>query len=313
MVVLTLAAACGDDGTETPADAALELDAAPPIDEIALAGAWFYPESITATADGTRYVGSVATGEVVRIGPGATSAETFIAPGDPTNVTGLLADEAGGTLWVCAVNFGGQPTELRAYDLASAALERTIAVAGFCTDLARAPDGTLYVTDSAGGAVHRLAAGGAALETWFQDELLAPSSAGAFGANGIVVEDGGALVVTNMSKGTLVRVASDGSGAVAVPVTPALNAPDGLRLRADGSFLVVEAGPDATGRLTHVSAAGVATSLADGLRFPTSVVELDGDLWVTEGQLDELLKTLSSPPGTPEPVLPFLVKRFPAP
>jgi sugar lactone lactonase YvrE len=295
-------------------------DAMPQPTQVELAGAWFYPESITADSAGNLYVGSVATGEVARVAAGTAVAETFIAPGDPTNVTGVLADSASSTLWVCSVNFTGAPTELRAYDLADASLVASYPMAaGFCTDLVLDAGGNLYVTDSATGSIQKLPPGGGALAVWLQDALLAPAAPGGFGANGIVIDPQGDLIVTNQQKGTLVRagVAADGSseGATEIPVTPALTLPDGMRIRSDGSLLVVEGRADTDGRLMRVTlsgATGTASVIADGLRFPTSVIEAQGSLWVSEGQLDELLKTLQTPPGTPEPVLPFLVKRISA-
>jgi hypothetical protein len=61
-----------------------------------------YPESVTSTVDGTLYVGSFATGGVLRVRPGATQAEPWIKPGanDSRSTLGVLADEASKTLWV---------------------------------------------------------------------------------------------------------------------------------------------------------------------------------------------------------------------
>src|SRR5215831_12666593 len=71
---------------------------------IALPGDRFYPESLTSTADGTVYVGSAGQGGIVRIAPGATATQVFVAPGafQTRSILGVLADERSQTLWVCS-------------------------------------------------------------------------------------------------------------------------------------------------------------------------------------------------------------------
>jgi hypothetical protein len=77
---------CGADGLELPGDA-------------------FYPEGIAIGGDGTVYVGSLATGEVVRFPGGTGPAETFVASGGAlTNTVGLLYDSARSIIWACTSN-----------------------------------------------------------------------------------------------------------------------------------------------------------------------------------------------------------------
>jgi hypothetical protein len=61
-----------------------------------------YPESLTATADGTIYVSSLYEGGIFRVSPGAATAERWIQPGanDSMITLGVFADEKTGTLWV---------------------------------------------------------------------------------------------------------------------------------------------------------------------------------------------------------------------
>ncbi|HEX4507953.1 MAG TPA: hypothetical protein VH722_19660, partial [Alphaproteobacteria bacterium] len=77
---------------------------------ISLPGDRVFPESFSATADGTFYVGSVAEGGVLRIRPGG-QAESWIKPGafGTRSVFGVLADEKSGMLWLCSndVSDGG--------------------------------------------------------------------------------------------------------------------------------------------------------------------------------------------------------------
>src|ERR1051326_7218409 len=98
LAILLAAAACGSDA---PAP-----DAAAP-STLTLAGSAYYPESLSAAPDGTLYVPSLGTGEVVAFAPGATTPTTFIAAGDPKGVSGLYANAT--TVWLCAVDLTTQP------------------------------------------------------------------------------------------------------------------------------------------------------------------------------------------------------------
>ncbi|GIG67366.1 sugar lactone lactonase YvrE [Phytomonospora endophytica] len=72
----------------------------------------------------------------------------------------------------------------------------------FANDIAVAPDGTAYVTDTAAGIVYRVDVAGRA-SVLVRDERL--TFAGGFGANGIVYR-AGVLIVGNYSAGTLWRI-----------------------------------------------------------------------------------------------------------
>src|SRR5262245_26370822 len=63
-----------------------------------------FPESVTATSDGTLYASSITDGGVVRAKPGAAMAEVFIKPGafGTRSTFGVFADEARGLLWVAS-------------------------------------------------------------------------------------------------------------------------------------------------------------------------------------------------------------------
>src|SRR5690349_367198 len=59
-------------------------------DVLVLPGDQFFPESIAAAPDGTLFVSSLVTGEIVRFRPGSTVAETFV-PEDVNIGTGGVA------------------------------------------------------------------------------------------------------------------------------------------------------------------------------------------------------------------------------
>jgi hypothetical protein len=77
-----------------------------------------------------------------------------------------------------------------------------------------------------------------------------------------------------------------------------------MRLIDEATLLVVEG----AGRLTKVAlkgAAGTGASVVNRLDAPTSVVTVDGQNWITEGQLGVFLGQVAGPPS-----LPFAVRRF---
>jgi streptogramin lyase len=71
---------------------------------IDLPGDRIFPENITSTKDGTLYVGSLGSGGIIRIKPGAAKAELWIKPGTfgSRSIFGVLADERSNTLWACS-------------------------------------------------------------------------------------------------------------------------------------------------------------------------------------------------------------------
>jgi streptogramin lyase len=275
----------------------------------ALPGA-FYPESMSAQRDGTLYVGSLATGEVVKVSPAGDVAH-FTSGGAHT--AGVLVDEPGGALWLCSVDLAGGPQSLRRYDLAHGALLASIPLARgvFCNDMVFGNAGNLYVTDSS-GSILRLAPGGQSVDVWLHDARFVPAPGG-FGPDGIVWA-GGSLYMNHFASGALYRIAvkADGSAGEVVPLTvsPPLVHPDGMRALGPNTLALVDAvafTPGGRGRVLALTLDGdraKARTLDDTLADPTSLVVAAGRLWVTEGQLPILLG------GTPgvQPTLPFVVK-----
>ena len=96
-------------------------------------------------------------------------------------VLGVLADEAAGTLWVCASATGGRggaplvgETALKAFALKDASFKASYAFPGngLCNDIAVAKDGTVYATDTIQARVLRLKKGASALDVWAADAAL---------------------------------------------------------------------------------------------------------------------------------------------
>ena len=281
---------------------------------LTLPGDSYYPESLNAAADGTLYVGSLGTGEVVKFAPGSTTAVQFVAAGDPKGVAGVFVDDAGAQLWLCAADLTTSPptTEVRAYDLASGTKKTTLAFSSpaFCNDFALDASGTMYVADSF-GKVWSKKKTDAALSVWSSDAKLATSVSGGFGADGIALDGAGNLYVTVFSDGRLVKIPINGDGtagtATDVTVTPALKTPDGMR-RLDATTFVVADGTAGTVTKIVISGdTGASSTVGSGLNGPTSVVKVGATFWVSEGQLGHLTGAIPGPP-----TLPFDVRAVPA-
>jgi hypothetical protein len=296
LIATMSSAACGRDDVKVQPD------------ELALPGAMYYPESLIADADGTLYVGSLVTGQVVAFADGDT--EGTVVVGGSSGVVGVAGMTIhDGLLWLCSVDTTFQrPTEVRSFTLDGVArATHPLAQSRFSNDLAFDDAGTLYITDSFSGTVLRLVAGGTAPEPWIEDAALAPAMQGGFGLDGLAVVSG-AVFVNRFDTGGLFRIAIDASGAPGlaqpIAVTPALTAPDGMRSLDDRTLLVAEG----NGKLTKVTVAGVtasATTLATDLDQPTGVAVARGSAWVSEGQLGRLFAMPPQPPN-----LPFAIRRI---
>jgi hypothetical protein len=128
---------------------------------VGIPGDRVYPESFTATSDGTLIIGSLAEGNIYRAAPGAATAKLWVKQGEAglLSVLGVLADEKSETLWVCSSDFssvgisipGQKPTQLKALDLNTGKVRASYVLPGnrtLCNDIAIGPDGSAYVTDS---------------------------------------------------------------------------------------------------------------------------------------------------------------------
>jgi hypothetical protein len=120
---------------------------------------------------------------------------------------------------------------LAMYDLRTGMRERLVPLGGSPNDVALAPSGVAYVTDTAGGVVYRVTPG-RRVSTVVSDPRLAP----AYGANGIVWHPDGYLLVINYTTGRLYRVTH---GVLTEVRGPSLAGGDGMALRPDGTLIVV--------------------------------------------------------------------------
>lgn len=182
------------------------------------------------------FVGSIALAKIVRI-DSAGAVSDFSRPGELRQVLGLAVDPQRRRLHAVSTSLvAGAPDSARnhvvTYDLATSALVRSTPVASTqLNDVAVAPGGDLYTTDTRGGAVFRIAG-----ETGVVDTLVAPGTLP--GVNGLAFSaDGTALYLAHSTGISRLELAStDLLPRIAIPASETVGAIDGLYT--DGNTLI---------------------------------------------------------------------------
>lgn len=254
-----------------------------------------FPESMTATADGTLYVGSTADGIVYKAAPGATTADAWTPKQDgPQSMLGVLADEKNKTLWACYS--GKDQTLVRSFDLGTVAVKGSYPFpgGGLCNDIAVGPDNAVYVSDTRGNRILRLKPGATALDEWLKDDDKLK------GIDGLSFSADGKLYVNSVTQGTLSRVdigsSGDAAGIVPISTSQPLQGPDGMRFGDDGKLYIAE------NRGSQVDVATINGDSADikvlqgGYMNPTAVSKVGNTLWVLEAK-QKLQKSQDDPGG----------------
>ena len=85
------------------------------VESIPVPGTTAFPESITSTSDGVLFVGRLGDGGIVRVKPRTAESTVFIQPGasGSRSISGVFADEASSTLWVCSNDLSALRTHNR--------------------------------------------------------------------------------------------------------------------------------------------------------------------------------------------------------
>lgn len=154
------------------------------------------------------FIGSIEHGGLTRVDPDGAEHPIETVEEDGWMSLGVRAHEA--EVLVCAVRGAGTDTsrsELWRVDVESEAVVRVPLQTSpaDCNDLV-VVDGSAYLTDRESGRIHRVDLATNTSEIWLESEALKP---GLIGNNGIVVTEGGALVVGQYSPARLVRVPLD--------------------------------------------------------------------------------------------------------
>ena len=253
------------------------------------------PESIAVDRFGNIYISMSPLREIWKLNPAGSFEEVVasfsLEPG-LLGINGLRFDPRG-NLYVAVSS--SLPDMNGVWKINSDGERERIAGTGSIllpNDLSVLPNGTLYITDSAMGAVWRYSPGGEA-ELWIQDEAL--EGTGAFGlgfpigANGIVVTHGkkmtlahhsaqnhiGGVVVANTEKGQLVYIPirpdnSAGEPIIVIADPATLFGLDGITLDARGN---VYGAVNFANTIVRISSEGNVSEVASGipLDFPTSL------------------------------------------
>ncbi|WP_233225761.1 hypothetical protein [Amycolatopsis sp. CA-126428] len=256
------------------------------------------PENIALEPDGSADLTFAYTGEIGRVTPGGQIGVIARIPipadGDVPVVhrklfLGGIVRTPGGDLYV-AVSTGTAATGLYRVRPGTAPVQvAALPPSGFQNGVARDPaSGDIFVADSFGSVVRRVSPRTGRVTDWATGDLLAPS--GGFGANGVKVHDG-ALWVSNLDRGTLVRFPL--SGAPGRVVASGLGPVDDFAFHGEDVIAAV----NQENRVVSVGRDGVRTilSISDGLANPTSVAVRGDTLYVADsayfGGSPNLLRT----------------------
>jgi sugar lactone lactonase YvrE len=280
--------------------------------DVIVPGATDFPESMTASADGTLFFSSMAGGRIFRAAPGQAQASEWIKQGTNglSSALGILADDKSNTLYACSSNLtgagitvpgGNTPTALKVFDLKTGAPKASIALpastllgqTSLCNDIAVAADGTVYVTDSLAGHVLRLKKGASAFEVWAHDarwDVKGPQ------LDGIAVLADGSVYANIFEGDGLYRIAVNPDGSAGTITKLQTSRPlfhsDGMRPFGPDKLLMVEG--ETKGNLDVVTVTGNSAkidTIKDGFEGPVAAAQVRDVVYV----LDVPLKYLFVP------------------
>ena len=277
-----------------------------------LPGDQVYPEGVAYDpATNMFYVGSTTTGALFQ-GDLSTGDITVLSENDPerTTATGLKIDGSG-RLIVAGAGTGSVFVVDPAGGQTLASFSNGLEVdSTFVNDVAVAPNGDIFATDSLNPALYRIvaadvAAGGElAPFADFTGTVYEYGPPGSFNANGIAITDDGAYaIMINPSNGRLFRVDLESAEVAEISINgESVTFGDGLLL--DGSILYIVRNQLAQiVRLELDEAVETATTLDaftdPSLMFPTTIARAGEQLLVVNAQFDRR--------ETGDPVLPFTV------
>ncbi|MBD0735835.1 hypothetical protein BGM09_22330 [Streptomyces sp. CBMA29] len=250
------------------------------------------PENIALLSDGTADVTFAAARQVARIAPGQAPRvlATLPAPADGgvhTPVLGFplttgIVHTADGTVYVLYATGTADLTGL--WRLRPGQAPRRIAALpadGLPNGLALDERGRrLYITDSVLGAVWTVPLTGGAPAKWSAAPALA--STGFLGANGAKVHDG-ALWVTNLDQGTLLRIpirSGNRAGTPQVKASGMVGIDDFAFTGRGDDILAALNGPNTVVRIRPDGTETTVLNAGDGLQNPTSVALRGDDVYV---------------------------------
>ncbi len=262
-----------------------------------------FPEGVAYDASrGVIYTGSAANGNIYAINAKTGATSLFSEGGAKGRSTALgLKVDAQGRLWVA----GGATGAINILSRDGAPIATLMTPPSpdpYLNDLIPTPDGSVYVTDSTRPVIWRVR--DMKVEPWLNLGGTPIKYGPGINLNGIVATpDGRYLLSVQLNTGELWRI--DTRTKAIRKVMAGLKNGDGLLL--DGQTLYVARNADGVVSKVSLSADyGSGTMVMEepltGLKFPTTLARIDGDVVVTQGQLDKLQG------GVPE--TPFKLTRF---
>lgn len=253
------------------------------------------PESITVAPNGDLILGSASSPHIYRAKKGSDKAEPFVDVSADGAVffLGVLADAPTNTLWACEIHItpadaprdAPHHSALLGFDLKTGAAKSRWEVPNdqnLCNDFVIGPDKALYISDTFGAKIWRLAPGAAAPEVFSDDRTL-------FGIDGITFI-GNTLYENNVIFNKLYRVPTDASGKATKPVDiwtdKPIKGPDGMRA-ANGKLFLTENGAGKIDEVTINGDTASITVLQEGLAVPTAIEPFGDTLWYGERMADK--------------------------
>ncbi len=277
-----------------------------------------YPNGITHSSQGDLYVGSVSNGEIVRLGKDGSHDLVFAASEDIYSVTSLRLDEQTGILWVASPDVRQLQLSNASVKSVTKANHRIVAIdlaakkilqiwdmpkQGFGNDLTLDGQGGVYVSDSINSAVYHLASVDGPMQLMIHSpELVAQP----LGPAGITRDPQGELILGLYSEGSLFRVVKHKKrhSLVKLPLTRALENPDGLLALSAGQLLVLEgAMTSGDGKLSVIDSSvspHTVTTLVSGIESPLNFTLQGSSLYITESRIRQRLLGNSSAPEPTE-------------
>ncbi|WP_162906795.1 Vgb family protein [Algihabitans albus] len=260
------------------------------LDPIVLPAGFLYPNGIAQAPDGALLVGSVVSGQIVKINGGNIGRFDVDDPSVFASTT-LRFGQNARRLWGASPDFLGieQPdgrSQRRAHrifardaDTGTVDLVLMMPDAGFGNDMALGADGSLFITDTSVPRILTLPAGANRLSILVTDQRLSSDGKGidGVGAAGIAVaSDGSTLLVGIYGSGAIFVIEkpkADGTQMRRLELQRPLENPDGFAVDRNGDLLLVEGGvASGNGKLTRI-----VDPLAEGPR-PVETLAEDLDM-----------------------------------
>jgi sugar lactone lactonase YvrE len=294
--------------------------------DVVVPGSTDFPESMSASSDGTLYFSSFGNGRVWRAKPGETQASEFIKSGSNglASALGVLADDKSNTLYVCSDDLsaagikipGETATSLKLFDLKTGEPKGSIATPGtatLCNDIVAASDGNAYVTDSFSGDILRLKPGAKEFEIWASDPRWKVE--GKAQLDGIAQLADGSIYANIFEGDGLYRVTMNADGSAGTITKLQTSRPlyhsDGLRAFGPNKLIMVEG--ETKGDLDLITIDGdnaKIETIKDGFDGPVSLAQVGDQIYVLDVPLRYLLGQEAKDKKTPPP---FKASTVPAP